>query len=162
MTQGLHRIPKPPFFVRPHENDMPAFLKNSNIRKRCLRVDGRLHGGGKKLCFQKYPYSCERGLTQPQKIYSLPPMEKQSNFVFKILRNEVQFAKVQPKVSSEWKHYQVTQNFSSILNNLSPMVAMRTETRILYQHLVSMPYSISRQKNVCMAFVEIKSQAWSN
>ena len=24
---GLHRIPKAPFFVRPHENDMPAFLK---------------------------------------------------------------------------------------------------------------------------------------
>ena len=35
---GLHRIPKPPFFARPHENDMPAFLKNSKIRKRCLKV----------------------------------------------------------------------------------------------------------------------------
>ena len=50
---GLHRIPKAPFFVRPHENDMPAFLKNSKIRKRCLRVDGRLHGGGKKALFSK-------------------------------------------------------------------------------------------------------------
>ena len=50
---GLHCIPKPPFFVRPHENDMPAFLKNSNIRKRCLRVDGGLHGGGKKALFSK-------------------------------------------------------------------------------------------------------------
>lgn len=40
---------KTSFFVRPHENDMSAFLKNSNIRKRCFRVDERLQWRKKSL-----------------------------------------------------------------------------------------------------------------
>ena len=59
-------------------------------------------------------------------LYSVSNPFNLSNFVLKILRNEVQFAKACQRFSSEWKHYQGTQDFSSILNDLSPVVAIRT------------------------------------
>ena len=79
---GLHRIPKAPFFVRPHENDMPAFLKNSKIRKRCLRVDGRLHGGAKKALFSKISLFVWKGpYVASEKIFP-PPNGKTVGFCF--------------------------------------------------------------------------------